>query len=138
MSECNRFTYKAPFLTGYVLSVMVERHFMDASLLAFIPLILTIVLALVLRHTLVALGAGIIAGALVLSHFQPIASLSYLADIATSQFYKQGEWQGWHLDVIATMVLLGVMTQLLARVVLLWHLVIGFIAMFALSVMHGW
>ncbi|KXF79846.1 Na+/H+ antiporter NhaC family protein [Enterovibrio coralii] len=88
---------------------------MDANLLAFIPLILTLVLALVLRQTLVALGAGILAGAMVFSGFQPLTALSYLADIATAQLYKQGQWQGWHLNVIATMILLGVMTQLLAR-----------------------
>lgn len=88
---------------------------MDSGLLAFLPLILTLVLALVFRQTLLALGAGILAGALVHSGFNPVTSASYLADIATRQIYQAGKWQSWHLDVLAAMVLLGVMTQLFAR-----------------------
>ncbi|MGI2260615.1 Na+/H+ antiporter NhaC family protein [Shewanella sp. GXUN23E] len=88
---------------------------MDATWLAFLPLLLTLVLALVFRQTLLALGAGIVAGALVFSGFEPLRALSYLGDIATRQLYRDGQWQGWHLDVLAAMVLLGVMTQLFAR-----------------------
>ena len=88
---------------------------MDAPWLAFLPLLLTLLLALVFRQTLLALGAGIVAGALVFNGFEPLRALAYLADIASRQLYRDGQWQGWHLDVLAAMVLLGVMTQLFAR-----------------------
>ncbi len=88
---------------------------MDVNLPAFLPLVLTLVLALIFRHTLLALGAGILAGAMVYTQLQPQQTLEYLLDIATRQLYRDGQWQSWHLDVLAAMVLLGVMTQLFAR-----------------------
>ncbi|QLE87265.1 sodium:proton antiporter [Shewanella sp. Scap07] len=88
---------------------------MLANLLMLAPLLLTLVLALVLRRTLVALGVGIVSGALILSSFNPLESIHYLSSTAWQQFYANGQWQAWHLNVLAAMVLLGVMTQLLAR-----------------------
>ena len=88
---------------------------MLANFLTLIPLLLTLVLALMLRRTLVALGVGIVSGALILNSVNPIDTLAYLGSNAWAQFYADGQWQGWHLNVLAAMILLGVMTQLLAR-----------------------
>lgn len=88
---------------------------MDATWLAFLPLLLTLALALFLRRTLLALGAGIVAGALLLSDFHPGATLDYLVRIALQQVYRNDQWQLWHLNVLVAMVLLGMMTQLFAR-----------------------
>lgn len=88
---------------------------MLSNLLAILPLLLTLVLALWLRRTLVALGVGILSGALIIAHFNILQSLSYLVEIGVKQFYSQDVWQWWHLNVLMAMLLLGSMTQLLAR-----------------------
>lgn len=88
---------------------------MSPSLLAMLPLLLTLILALWLRRTLIALGVGIISGALIISHFDVMQTGGYLAEIGLKQFYSQGAWQWWHLNVLLAMLLLGSMTQLLAR-----------------------
>ncbi|EGM68454.1 Na+/H+ antiporter NhaC family protein [Shewanella sp. HN-41] len=85
------------------------------SLLAMLPLLLTLILALWLRRTLIALGVGIISGALIIAHFDIMQTGGYLAEIGIRQFYSQGAWQWWHLNVLLAMLLLGSMTQLLAR-----------------------
>ncbi|PIW61663.1 Na+/H+ antiporter NhaC family protein [Shewanella sp. CG12_big_fil_rev_8_21_14_0_65_47_15] len=88
---------------------------MSPSLLAILPLLLTLILALWLRRTLIALGVGIISGALIIAHFDIMQTGGYLAEIGLKQFYSQGAWQWWHLNVLLAMLLLGSMTQLLAR-----------------------
>ncbi|SUI91453.1 Na+/H+ antiporter NhaC family protein [Shewanella morhuae] len=88
---------------------------MPSSLLTILPLLLTLILALVLRRTLVALGVGIVSGALLIAQFDLLQTGRYLFDIAVKQFYAQGAWQAWHLNVLLAMLLLGSMTQLLSR-----------------------
>ena len=88
---------------------------MSSSLLVILPLLLTLILALVLRRTLVALGVGIVSGALLIAQFDLLQTGLYLFDIGVKQFYAQGAWQTWHLNVLLAMLLLGSMTQLLAR-----------------------
>ncbi|MGS0696765.1 Na+/H+ antiporter NhaC family protein [Shewanella sp. 0m-4] len=88
---------------------------MTGNFLILIPLLLTLSLALILRRTLVALGVGIVSGALILSNFNLPDTVVYMADKAWLQVYRDGHWQAWHLNVLAAMVLLGMMTQLLAR-----------------------
>ncbi|MGS0683269.1 Na+/H+ antiporter NhaC family protein [Shewanella sp. 125m-7] len=88
---------------------------MTSNFLILIPLLLTLSLALILRRTLVALGVGVVSGALILSGFNLPETAIYMADKAWSQFYRDGHWQAWHLNVLAAMVLLGMMTQLLSR-----------------------
>ncbi|MCK8046204.1 sodium:proton antiporter [Shewanella sp. 1CM18E] len=88
---------------------------MNDSLLILIPLLLTLSLALIIRKTLVALGVGIVSGALILTQFHFTEAVAYLGDKAWLQFYRDGQWQAWHLNVLAAMLLLGMMTQLLAR-----------------------
>ncbi|QSX29824.1 sodium:proton antiporter [Shewanella cyperi] len=87
---------------------------MDISATHLLPLLLTLILALVLRRTLLALGIGVLASAAMLSDYAPLATLAYLGDSLGGQFYLDG-WQSWHLNVLAAMMLLGVMTELLAR-----------------------
>ncbi len=88
---------------------------MQFGLEALFPLILTLFLALTVKRTLIALGAGIVSGALLIAQYRPIATLDYLLQSAVSQVYADGQWQQWHLDVLAAMALLGMMTKLLSR-----------------------
>ena len=85
------------------------------ELLILSPLFLTLFLALTLRNTLLALGIGTIAGTLVLNHFQFFKSIGYLSQLSISQFYSQQQWQSWHIDIIVTMLLLGIMTKILSQ-----------------------
>ncbi|MBT1445379.1 sodium:proton antiporter [Shewanella sp. JM162201] len=85
------------------------------SLLELFPLILTLVLALWLRHTLIALGAGVLCGALIVGDFAPLPSLEFLLRAAAELVYRDGSWRLWNINVILAMVLLGAMTAVLAR-----------------------
>lgn len=88
---------------------------MISTIVSLVPLLLTLALALLLRRTLVALGVGIVSGALLIQGFSPWPTLTYLVDTAWVQLYANDQWQSWHLNVLAAMILLGIMTQLLAR-----------------------
>ncbi|WP_299798323.1 Na+/H+ antiporter NhaC family protein [uncultured Shewanella sp.] len=88
---------------------------MTANVAVLLPLALTLILALTLRKTVLALGVGIVSGAFMLASYNPLATLEYLAVTAGRQVYSGGSWQIWHLNVLTAMVLLGAMTQLLAR-----------------------
>ena len=85
------------------------------ELLTLSPLIITLLLALTLRNTLLALGIGTVAGALVLNHFELFPSVQYLTDLFVSQFYANQQWQSWHIDIIVTIFLLGIMTKMLSQ-----------------------
>lgn len=80
-----------------------------------LPIIITLVMAFTLRKTLWALAAGVISGAFIISQYSLSASISYIVTTASSQFYAEGQWQLWHLNVLMAMLLLGALTQLLAR-----------------------
>ncbi|MBE8166882.1 MAG: sodium:proton antiporter [Shewanella sp.] len=88
---------------------------MTENLLILTPLLLTLVLALTLRNTLLALGLGTLAGAFILSQFDLIDTAKYLYQLSINQFYAEQHWQSWHIDVLLTMLLLGIMTKLLSR-----------------------
>ncbi|RLV60576.1 sodium:proton antiporter [Parashewanella curva] len=88
---------------------------MTTPIISLLPLFLTLILALTVRNTLLALGVGIVSGSFILNHFSLVASLEHLSRLLIEQFYQQSQWQAWHLNVLATMILLGVMTKLLSR-----------------------
>ncbi|TKB48795.1 sodium:proton antiporter [Ferrimonas sediminicola] len=88
---------------------------MTKELLSLAPVVLTIGMALVVRRTLLALGSGLLLAALILHWGAALDPLLYLMDTFTGQLYANGQWQGWHLDVILTIALLGILTQQLAR-----------------------
>ncbi|WP_417346506.1 Na+/H+ antiporter NhaC family protein [Ferrimonas sp.] len=85
------------------------------ELLSLAPVVLTIGMALVVRRTLLALGSGLLLAALILHWGTVSGPVLYLVNNFTGQLYVQGQWQGWHLDVILTIALLGILTQQLAR-----------------------
>nr|WP_157509137.1 Na+/H+ antiporter NhaC family protein [Ferrimonas futtsuensis] len=85
------------------------------ELLSLAPVVLTIGMALMVRRTLLALGSGLLLAALILHWGTMTGPVLYLVNNFTGQLYAQGQWQGWHLDVILTIALLGILTQQLAR-----------------------
>ncbi|WP_298440582.1 Na+/H+ antiporter NhaC family protein [uncultured Ferrimonas sp.] len=82
--------------------------------LSVFPVIFTIGVALLLRRTLVALSLGIGCATVILHWGQPLEMVRYLGSNAISQLYQQ-QWQSWHVNVLAAMLLLGILTSLLAR-----------------------
>ncbi|MGB0894181.1 MAG: Na+/H+ antiporter NhaC family protein [Parashewanella sp.] len=88
---------------------------MTNDLLTLLPLMLTLGLALTIRNTLLALLVGILSGALVLHQFQATESVQYIYSLVIKQFHDKGSWQSWHLNILSTMLLLGIMTKMLAR-----------------------
>ncbi|RYV03073.1 sodium:proton antiporter [Shewanella sp. OPT22] len=85
------------------------------ELLILSPLILTLILALTLRNTLLALGLGTLFGTLVLNHFTFSSSFNYLSELLIKQFYDKQQWQAWHINIILTMFMLGIMTKMLSQ-----------------------
>lgn len=83
------------------------------DLLSVIPVLLTISMALLLRKTLVALGLGILSAALILHWGEPLQAAAYIFENAAGQLIQGGALKMWHLNVMATIALLGVLTQLL-------------------------
>lgn len=85
------------------------------DLLAVFPVVFTITVALLFRRTLVALGLGILCASIILFWGAPLEMLGYVVENGVGQLYQQGSWQWWHLNVLAAMVLLGVLTSLLSH-----------------------
>ena len=76
---------------------------MPDSVLSLVPPVLAIALVLVTRRVLPSLGAGILAGLLLLHHFDPIASLSHLLTIVAGLFVSDG---GLNTDKVYNLVFL--------------------------------
>ncbi|MBV7315663.1 Na+/H+ antiporter NhaC family protein [Shewanella sp. NIFS-20-20] len=85
---------------------------MDVNPIVLLPLLFTLVLALVTRQTLLALLGGIVTGALLIQDFSIVTTITYLTTTASELFYADNQWQQWHLNVLAAMLMLGMMTRL--------------------------
>jgi len=85
------------------------------ELLSLAPVVLTIGMALLVRRTLLALSSGLLLAAVILHWGSVSGPLVYLVDDFSGQLFRQGQWQTWHLNVLLTIALLGILTQLLAR-----------------------
>ena len=87
----------------------------SSNVVLMLPIILTLVMAFTFRKTLWALAAGVISGAFILSQYSVPTTLVYIVKTGQSQFYANDQWQLWHINVLIAMLLLGSLTQLLAR-----------------------
>ncbi|MDE5415316.1 Na+/H+ antiporter NhaC family protein [Alkalihalobacterium chitinilyticum] len=87
---------------------------METSILSLIPPVLALVLVIVTRRVLISLGAGIIAGALLLNGFDPISSLTQIFTIVAAIFYVDGAINDWELYIIFFLLLLGMLASLIA------------------------
>ncbi|MEB1808999.1 MAG: Na+/H+ antiporter NhaC family protein [Bacillaceae bacterium] len=87
---------------------------METSILSLIPPVLALVLVILTRRVLISLGAGIIAGALLLNGFDPISSLTQIFTIVAAIFYVDGAINDWELYIIFFLLLLGMLASLIA------------------------
>jgi Na+/H+ antiporter NhaC len=84
------------------------------SFVAVIPPVLAILLAILTHRVLVSLGIAIVAGAVMLNHFNPLSTGGYLLATFTGLFWDNGP-NLWNLCLIAFLMLLGMLTAFITR-----------------------
>ncbi len=85
------------------------------SWLSILPPLVAIVLAIITHRVLLSLGVAVILGALLLTNFHPIHTLTYLAEIFISLFYADGSFNDWNIALIIFLLLLGILTAVITR-----------------------
>ncbi|GGB10324.1 Na+/H+ antiporter NhaC family protein [Agarivorans gilvus] len=83
------------------------------SFLSVLPPLIALSVALISRRVIVALSCGIVAGALLISEFSFISSTEYLGNLALGLVWDDGAANGWNIQIIAFLLLLGAMTSLM-------------------------
>ncbi|GAK82469.1 predicted lysine transporter NhaC family [Vibrio ponticus] len=84
------------------------------SLMSVIPPVLAVILAVTTRRVLLSLGAGIIAGALMLNHFSPLETAHYLFGKVLSLVWADGALNSENANMIIFMLLLGALISLMS------------------------
>ena len=87
--------------------------FSDSSLSLIAPAV-AIILAVVTRKVLWSLGAGIIAASLLLTHFNPLDAIQYVAAGFYGVFVDEGAPNWGNLYILLFLVVLGVITSLIS------------------------
>jgi Na+/H+ antiporter NhaC len=85
------------------------------SAISVLPPLVAIVLAIITHRVLLSIGVAIVLGALLLTSFQPLATLAYLGQIFASLFYWEDGLNGWNIALITFLLLLGVLTAVITR-----------------------
>jgi tetracycline resistance efflux pump len=83
---------------------------MEPSILSLLPPVVTIGLAIATRRILLALGIGVVLGALMYSGWNVLASLSLLAEVAGGLIIAEGA-VAEEMYILAFVVMLGVLTS---------------------------
>jgi tetracycline resistance efflux pump len=83
---------------------------MEPSILSLLPPVVTIGLAIATRRILLALGIGVVLGSLMYSGWNPLASLSLIAEVAGGLIIAEGA-VAEEVYILAFVVLLGVLTS---------------------------
>jgi tetracycline resistance efflux pump len=83
---------------------------MEPSILSLLPPVVTIGLAIATRRILLALGIGVVLGALMYSEWNVLASLSLLAEVAGGLIIAEGA-VAEEMYILAFVVMLGVLTS---------------------------
>jgi tetracycline resistance efflux pump len=83
---------------------------MEPSILSLLPPVVTIGLAIDTRRILLALGIGVVLGALMYGQWNVLASVSLLAEVAGGLIIAEGALAE-EVYILAFVVLLGVLTS---------------------------
>jgi tetracycline resistance efflux pump len=83
---------------------------MEPSILSLLPPVVTIGLAIATRRILLALGIGVVLGALMYSEFNVLASVSLVAEVAGGLIIDEGA-VAEEVYILAFVVMLGVLTS---------------------------
>lgn len=85
---------------------------MTDSFWSLIPPLLAIVMVLLTRRVLISLGAGIVASALFIAHFNAVESIRLMFDALKGVFLEDGSLNTWNVYIIFFIFLLGMITSL--------------------------
>ncbi|WP_371189276.1 Na+/H+ antiporter NhaC family protein [Thalassotalea maritima] len=91
-----------------------ELNDFSHSMLSVLPALLALMLAIITRKVIIALGLGILLGALLLNNFDLLSSASYVASTVGGVFIEDGGINSWNMSIIAFLLLLGMITSLLS------------------------
>jgi len=83
------------------------------SIIALVPALLAILLAIFTRKVVLSLGVGILVGALLLHRFNPIDTVTYLGKNIFSLFWADGALNEWNVLLLVFLLLLGVLSTLI-------------------------
>ncbi|GAA0464695.1 Na+/H+ antiporter NhaC family protein [Alkalibacillus silvisoli] len=86
---------------------------MEATVWSLLPPLVMIVLVLLTRKVLLSLGAGIIVGALMVESFNIIGTAERIWNTFQHLFYMEGDWDIWSLQLVAFLLLLGILIAFL-------------------------
>lgn len=85
----------------------------STSALSLLPPLVALALAILTRKVLVSLGVGIVLGAILLNHYSPVGSVSYIGEKVFAVFIDDGSLNSWNMSIVGFLLLLGMMTALL-------------------------
>ncbi|MDF4536522.1 Na+/H+ antiporter, partial [Vibrio parahaemolyticus] len=83
------------------------------SIYSVIPPLLAVLLAITTRRVLLSLGAGIVAGAVMLNHFSPLSTVQYLFEKISGLFWAEGAANSDNINMLLFMLLLGGLISLM-------------------------
>ncbi|MCD9482900.1 Na+/H+ antiporter [Photobacterium phosphoreum] len=83
------------------------------SLLSVVPALLAVILAITTRRVLLSLGAGIIAGSILLNNYNPLAALQYLLHQILGLVWADGAINTSNVNMLLFMLLLGGLISLM-------------------------
>ncbi|RLV58487.1 Na+/H+ antiporter NhaC family protein [Parashewanella curva] len=83
------------------------------SPLSIFPPVLAITLAIISRRVLLSLGAGIIAGGLLICNFSVLDAAKYIGATVTGLFWSNGNINTWNIYILLFLILLGLMTAVM-------------------------
>ncbi|OED44449.1 Na+/H+ antiporter [Endozoicomonas sp. (ex Bugula neritina AB1)] len=84
------------------------------SFLSLLAPVVAIILAVVTRKVLWSLGAGIVAGSLLLTGFNPINTLQYIYESFLGVFWEEGALALGNIYILLFLVVLGILTSLIS------------------------
>jgi tetracycline resistance efflux pump len=86
----------------------------ENSIYSLIPPVLAILMVILTRQVLISLGAGIIAGALLLHDFNIGATLKEIGTIVKGHFISDGALNEWNVYILLFLLILGMMTSIIS------------------------
>jgi tetracycline resistance efflux pump len=86
----------------------------ENSIYSLIPPALAILMVILTRQVLISLGAGIIAGALLLHDFSISATFKEIGTIIKGHFISDGALNEWNVYILLFLLILGMMTSIIS------------------------
>jgi tetracycline resistance efflux pump len=86
----------------------------ENSIYSLIPPVLAILMVILTRQVLISLGAGIIAGALLLHDFSIGATVKEIGTIFKGHFISDGALNEWNVYILLFLLILGMMTSIIS------------------------